>query len=260
MGLRFDIIGEIAIVELPVGMKPREASGTIMSENKRVRTVFAKASPRGGVYRTRKLKLIGGANNPITIHKENGILLKMNVRKVFFSQREGTERMRIMDKINSFFTTRNHAQLAMTFFCGIGGTPILISKKTNVKQSVGIDLNPVAIKYFRENIALNKSQNVTAILGDVKKEARKFYGKCDFVTMPLPEAGWKFLPNAIRCLKPGGVCFFYAISDEKDLYGKWLKKIKSSARKLGRNVKILETRKVLPYASRKWKVRIDFSA
>lgn len=257
MGLRFDIIGDIAIAEVPEGAKARDVAKIIMESNRRVRTVYKKSSAREGIFRTRKLRLIGGENNPITIHKENGILLKMDVKKCYFSPREGTERMRIMEKIKSF--TRNSGKTAMVFFSGIGAFPILISRRTGIGECFGIELNPDAVKYFRENIALNKAINVIPVSGDVSKEARKFHGKCDFVIMPLPETGWKFLSYAIRCLKPEGICFFYAISDEKDLYGKWKKKIASSAKKLRRKVKVLETRKVLPYASRKWKVRLDFS-
>lgn len=258
MGLRFDIIGEIAIAEVPKGMKAREVAKRIMYSNKRIRTVYKKSSARAGIYRTRKLRFIGGVNDPVTIHRENGILLKLDVRKSYFSPREGTERMRIAEKVNSLYS-RHPASTGMTFFAGIGATPILLSKKSSVSSLAGIELNPNAAKYFRENIIFNRAANVSAVSGDVKKESRKFYGKCDFVTMPLPETGWKFLPNAIRCLKPGGTCFFYAISGEKDLYGKWEKKIISAAGKAGRKARIIGRRKVLPYASRKWKVRIDFS-
>jgi tRNA (guanine37-N1)-methyltransferase len=260
MGLAFDIIGEIAIVEVPDGTGKKgekEIAKRIMETNRRVKTVFRKASGRTGIYRIRKLNLIGGVNNPITIQRENGILLKLNVRKSYFSPRESTERMRIVEKINSIFS-KTPAQLGMTFFAGIGATPILISKKTQTREIYGIEINPNAVKYFNENIGINKVSNVFAVSGDVMKEAKNFKGKCDFVTMPLPETGWKFLGQAMRCLNPGGICFFYAISDENDLQGKWIKKIESSARKIGRKVRILETRKVLPYASRKWKVRIDF--
>jgi tRNA (guanine37-N1)-methyltransferase len=163
--------------------------------------------------------------------------------------------MRIVERI---ITLKPNAEMFLAFFCGIGPMPITVSKKIPVRNVAGIDINPNAIKYFKENIKLNKISNCKAVLGDVKKEARNFYGRCDFVAMPLPETGWKFLPQAIRCLKPGGVCFFYAFSPESYLYGKWIKKIEAAAKKQKRKIRILETRKVLPYASRVWKVRIDF--
>jgi tRNA (guanine37-N1)-methyltransferase len=252
----FDVIGEIAIAEIPKDMKTRDAAKLIMEKNNHIKSVYKKGSARLGEFRTRKLRLIGGEKISETVHKENGLQFKLDVKKCYFSPREGTERMRIVERVNEL---NPNAELFMTFFCGIGPTPITIAKKTQVKQVAGIDLNPDAIKYFKENISINKISNATAICGDVKKEIKSFTGKCDFISMPLPETSWKFLSYAIKCLKPNGVCFFYAFSPEDDLGSKWLKKIEAAAKKQNRKIKILEIKKVLPYASRIWKTRIDFS-
>lgn len=251
----FDVIGDIAISEIAKGMKAGEAAKSIMENNNHIKAVYRKSSARAGDFRTRKLRLIGGEKISETIHRENGIQLKMDIKKCYFSPREGTERMRIVERVNELNPT---AEMFMTFFCGIGPTPITISKKTKVKNVVGIDLNPDAIKYFKKNISINKVSNAFAILGDVKRESKKFYGKCDFVSMPLPETAWKFLPFAMKCLKPGGICFFYAFSTESDLNSKCMERIEAAAKKQNRIIKIIETRKVLPYASRIWKVRVDF--
>lgn len=251
----FDVMGSIAIAEIPNGVDEKEAARKILETNRHIRSVYKKVSAREGTFRIRKIKLIGGENKSVTVHKENGILLEMNVRKVYFSPREGTERMRIVEKVNAL---KPRAELGMVFFSGIGGTPILLSKRTSTKYIVGIDINPDAVRYFSKNITLNKVSNVLAVLGDVRKETRKYYGKCDFVSMPLPETGWKYLRHAIRCLKTRGICFFYALSSEEDLYGKWIKKIHSVSKQLGRKAVIIEKRKVLPYAARIWKIRIDF--
>lgn len=250
----FDIIGDIAIVEIPEGIDEKEVAKEIMRIHKRVKTVFKKASERYGRFRLRKLRLIGGVNKSITTHKEFGCLYKLNVRRVYFSPREGTERFRIVEKINKYGLDG----LVLVFFAGIGPYAIMIGKKCRVSQVVGIEINPVAVKYFKENVKLNKLRNVEVILGDVKKEAKRFYNRASYVVMPLPESGYKYLAYATRCLKEGGVCFFYAVSHESELFDRWIEKIENVAEKLGRKVKILDKRKVLPYGVRKWKVRIDF--
>ena len=250
----FDIVGDIAIVEIPEDVDEKKIARKIKKVHKRIKTVLKKASNRYGAFRLRKLKLIGGINKSVTIHKEFGCLYKLNVRKVYFSPREGTERSRIVDKINKY----GLYGLTLVFFAGIGPYAIMIGKKCNVKKVVGIEINPIAVKYFKENIKLNKLDNVEAILGDVAKESKKFYGKASYVVMPLPESGYKYLPQTIHSLKKGGICFFYGISDENDLFDKWVVKIKKVAKNLGRRIKILDKRKVLPYGVRKWKVRIEF--
>ena len=248
----FDVIGSIAIIEDVE--QERQTAEQIMKINKRIKTVYKKTSPRFGEYRTRKLKLILGENRSVTVHKENQCYYKLNVKKVYFSPREGTERLRIVEKINEY----GIGDLAMVFFAGVGCYPILISKRCNIKNVVGIESNPVAVKYFRENNKLNKVKNAKPVLGDVKKQASKYYGKCGCVIMPLPETGHKFLKQAIRCLRKNGVCFFYAISEERNLFDGWIEKIKDISEKLKRKAEILDKRRVLPFGVRKWKIRVDF--
>ncbi|MEM7826724.1 MAG: hypothetical protein QXQ40_00690 [Candidatus Aenigmatarchaeota archaeon] len=249
----FDIIGDIAIIELRENNEKAIAK-EIVKTNKRIKTVYKKLSAREGIYRIRKLKLVFGENKSKTTHKEHGCLFKLNIRRVYFSPREGTERLRIVEKINEY----GNRSTAIVFFAGIGPYPILISKYCKLDKIIGIEVNPIAVKYFKENIKINKVKNVVPIAGDVRRVAKNYYNKCDFVVMPLPESGWKFLNYAIRCLKSKGICFFYAISDEKDLYGYWVKRIKSIAKKMNRKIKILDKKRVLPFGIRKWKVRIDF--
>ncbi len=248
----FDIIGDIAIIE--AGSEEKKIAKEILKRHKNVKTVLKKASERYGTFRLRKLKLVVGRNKSITTHKEFGCTYKLNVRKVYFSPREGTERSRIVEKINEY----GGGELVLVFFAGVGPYAIMIGKKCNVRHVVGIEINPVAVKYFRENVRINKVKNVEVILGDVKDKAKRFYGKADYVVMPLPESGYKYLEDAVKCLKKGGICFFYGISHENDLFEKWEERIKKVGEKLRRKIKVLEKRKVLPYGVRKWKIRIDF--
>lgn len=255
----FDIIGNIAIFESNDDENEKRIAEEIMKKHKHVIAVYKKSSLREGEFRLRKLKLVCGRNISITTHKEYGCLFKLNVRKVYFSPREATERMRVVEKINEYKKTiDNLGERAIVFFAGIGPYAIMISKKCNLNEIVGIEKNPVAIKYFRENIKINKVNNVLAIFGDVKEESKNYKNYADFVVMPLPENGWKYLKHAINCLRINGICFFYAIGEEKNLYENWENKIIEICKNLGKNVKILEKRKVLPFAPRRWKIRIDF--
>ncbi|MEM5868783.1 MAG: methyltransferase [Candidatus Aenigmatarchaeota archaeon] len=255
----FDIIGNVAIFEPKDKEDDKRIAEEIMKRHKNVIAVYKKVSGREGEFRLRKLKLVSGRNISVTTHKEYGCLFKLNVRRVYFSPREATERVRVAEKINEYKKFQNNlGEKVLVFFAGIGPYPIIISKKCTVKEIVGIEKNRVAIKYFKENIKLNKVKNVRAILGDVKEKSKEYRNFADFVIMPLPEDGWKYLEDAISCLRKGGVCFFYAIGEEKNLYDKWEDKIFSICKSAGKNFRILEKRKVLPFGVRTWKIRIDF--
>jgi tRNA (guanine37-N1)-methyltransferase len=258
--LVYDIIGTIAIYD-PKENKEDEKKlvKKILEVHKNVKTILRKESGREGEFRLRKLKLVAGENKSVTIHKENNCIFKLNVRKVYFSPREGTERMIVAEKINEYMKNFGiSGDLVLVFFAGIGPYAILISKRCFVKNIIAIEKNPVAVKYLKENIKLNKIKNVQTICDDVRDAAKKFFNQADFVIMPLPESGWNYLEYAINCLKNKGICFFYGISEEKNLFDKWKEIIRSTGENLNRDIKFLNERKVLPFGIRKFKVRIDF--
>ncbi|MBI5332596.1 MAG: methyltransferase [Candidatus Aenigmarchaeota archaeon] len=247
----FEIIGSkekaVAIVEIPDSMKKRKKliANAIMAHHKNIKSVLEKKSARGGIFRTRKYRLIAGDKNTIVMHKESGCLFKLDIRKVYFSPREGTERLRIADIImaelledkltggkttelrnsetidktaelqsKSEHETRDiteHKKKVLVFFAGIGAFPIIIEKKTGA-QTTGIEINPVAIKFFRENNRLNKA-NALIIKGDVKK-AYKTFKDYDHVIMPLPESSMKFIKQTAHCLKKGGICHLYCFAKD----------------------------------------------
>jgi tRNA (guanine37-N1)-methyltransferase len=252
----FDIIGSrekaVAIIEIPNKLKCKEKTiaNALMKQHKNIKTVIGKESPRKGIYRTRKMKIIKGIKNTEVVHNESGCRFLLDPRKVYFSPREGTERMRIAEKVKN-------KEIIMIFFAGAGPFAVVIGKKSKPKRIIGIEINPIAVKYFKENVVLNKLGNVEIIKGDVKKQAQKFYKKCDRVLMPLPESAENYLEEAINCIKKGIVHFYYFCEENKINEKK--RRISSAARKLKRKIKIISINKVLPYGPRIWKYRIDFT-
>jgi tRNA (guanine37-N1)-methyltransferase len=144
-------------------------------------------------------------------------------------------------------------------FAGVCPYGILISKKQPSVKIIAVEINPVAFEYMKENIRLNRvSDRIIPILGDVKKESKRWYGKCDRVIMPLPKDAEKFLKEAFLCLKPeGGIIHFYHVNSENDFFSEPIKLLKKHAKKLNRKIRVLKKRKVLSYGPRKWKVCVD---
>jgi len=256
----YDIVGSALIFELPEGCSMKDArkiAEVLLSRHKNVRSVFVKLGERYGVYRLRKLKLVLGENKSVVTHRENKCTFRLNLRKVYYSPREQTERLRVTNLINEYFS--GEVELGMVFFAGIGCYPILIAKRCpRVKKLVGIEINPIAVKYFRENIRLNRVTNCEVILGDVARAYRRFVGRCDFVIMPYPEGAYRYLTHAIRCLRDNGICFFYTIEAEKEGLERWKELVEKVAKEEEKKVTFLKFQRVLPYAPRKYKVRMDF--
>jgi len=250
----FDIIGHIAIIEIPEKLKRKKKliAKVIMSLNKHIKTVLEKASERRGTYRIRKYRFLAGEKNFETIHKEYGCLFKLDPTKVYFSPRELTERQRIASQVKE-------DEVVMVMFAGVAPYAIQIAKRQpNVKEVIAIEINPVAVKYAKENVILNKVQGkVKVIEGDVKEKCKGFYGKCDRVVMPLPKGAEDFLDIAVNCLKEEGYIHFYNWGVEPNIFENAEKIVEGKLGKMGVEYKIINKRKVLPYAPRKWKVCLD---
>ncbi|NJE55538.1 class I SAM-dependent methyltransferase family protein [Thermococcus sp. 21S9] len=245
----FDIIGDIAIIELPDELIPygRAIGEAILRVHRHIKAVFAKGSKVEGEYRVRELIHLAGENRTETLHRENGIRLKLDVAKVYFSPRLATERMRIFRKTKP-------GEVVFDMFAGVGPYSILLARKAGLVFAC--DLNPWAIRYLEENIRLNKASNVVPILGDVRKVAGKL--RADRVVMNLPKFADRFLREAMLSVRDGGIIHYYGFSPEEDLYSEHEATIKAVARELGFSVEFLERRKVRPYAPRQFNIVIDF--
>ena len=138
-------------------------------------------------------------------------------------------------------------------FCGIGPFPIVIAKNNNVNIT-GVDINENAIKYFNENIKLNKLKNITAICGDAREISTSFKTKFDRIIMNLPGLAYQFLDVAINLIEDGGIINYYEFSDG---YEQGTKRLIDAALKEKKNVEIINTRKVKSTSPGEWHVAID---
>ncbi|RLF04502.1 MAG: class I SAM-dependent methyltransferase family protein [Thermoprotei archaeon] len=221
-----------------------------MKEHKNVKSVLKKLSERKGIERIREYKLLAGDPNTEVTHKESGCRFKLDPRKVYFSGREGTERLRIAEQVKP-------NEFVLVMFSGVSPFSIIIARKQpQIQKIISIEINPIAHEYAKENIRLNKVQDkVIPILGDVREKVKDYHGKCDRVIMPLPHEAYKYLDLAYKCLKPkGGIIHLYLIEQEKDVEKKVKKLIHDFKKKTSYTI-----RKVLPYAPYMNKYCVDIS-
>ncbi|ACJ16160.1 Met-10+ like protein [Thermococcus onnurineus NA1] len=245
----FDIIGDVAIIELPEKLMPygKAIGEAILKVHRHIKAVFAKGSKIEGEYRVRELIRLAGERRTETLHRENGIRLRLDVAKVYFSPRLATERMRIFEKTQP-------GEIVFDMFAGVGPYSILLAKKA--KLVFACDINPWAVRYLEENRKLNKMPNVVPILGDVRKIAGRI--EADRVIMNLPKFADRFLREAMLSVKDGGIVHYYGFGPEENLFFEHEAKINGIAKGLGFHVEFLDERKVRPYAPRQFNIAIDF--
>lgn len=237
----FDIIGSIAIIEIPKELKKREKliGQTILQLLNNIKTVAVEAGEHAGKYRKQKLRIIAGEKTYETQQKESGITLKTNVAKCYYSPRLGSERMRIAKLVRQ-------GEKVLVAGSGIAPYPIIISRHSSAKQITGIEANPAAHKYAQQNIILNKAKNVTLIKGDITKIK---LGKFDRIILAIPHQGTKLVPAILKFAKKGTKIHIYDFAFEENL--------SEPAKKLPKQLKVNNVVKTQQVGVRRYRVCID---
>jgi tRNA (guanine37-N1)-methyltransferase len=241
----YDIIGDIIIISIDPGLKSKEKliADALLKTHPNIKVICKKQDIHKGRYRTQKLKIIAGDKRKETVHRENNVMLKLDVETSYFSPRSGNERKRIAGQVKK-------GENILVMFSGIAPLPIVLAKNTKAKKITAIELNPKAHRYALENIRLNKIKNVELIKGDVKKV--KLKEKFDRIAMPLPKTGEQFLPLALSYTKKGSVIHYYDFlkEDEFEDAKNTIQKICSKNKKRCKVLRILKCGQYKPYVFR----------
>ena len=244
----FDTIGDIVILEIPDDLvDKKQIIGDAALKFTKRKAIYMKKSAIKGTIRIRDLEFLAGEDDSVTIHKEHGARLKLDVREVYFSPRLATERKRVMESVSD-------GEKILDMFCGIGPYPILIARNKNV-DITAVDINEAAIKYLNENIKLNKLKgNITTYCGDVREVSESFNFKFDRIIMNLPGLAYTFLDVAVNLIEDNGIINYYEFSDS---YEQGIKRLESACKQVGKQVEITNCRKVKSTSPGEWHVAID---
>lgn len=201
-----DIIGDIAVIKIPDSLEDQrfKLGQEILNEVSHLRVILRQISPVLGNCRIRNFEWLAGEDRTITIHKEYGSRFKVDLKKMYFSPRLGTERNRIANKVDS-------GEQVLNMFAGVGCFSILIAKMHKRIKVFSIDINPYALVFMINNVFLNKQRKkVISIFGDANAITQQFFKeRMDRILMPLPEKSEQFLDSAVQALKPGGGIIHY---------------------------------------------------
>jgi len=252
----FDVIGDIAIIELSPAAQPFEKSiaEALMEVHKNVKTVYSKAGPITDNQRLRPLHQVLGANRTQTIHKELGCRFKVDISKAFFSPRLSAEHRRVAEQVQP-------GECVVDMFAGVGPFSILIAKRLNDVQIHAIDANPEATKLIGENATMNKVQDrIKVWSGDARVVIKNnLAGTATRVIMNHPSQAREFLEPAREALGPdGGIVHYYTFAEGADSESRARKELEGALDNSGWKIeKIMATRKVRGVAPMKWQVALD---
>jgi tRNA (guanine37-N1)-methyltransferase len=252
----FDVVGDVAVVEIPreLQKKKKLIAAAVMEMHPNIKAVWMEKTGRSGKLRLQKLEWLAGEKRTETIVVENGVRLKLDVAKVYYSPRQASERERIIRQVRK-------GESVLVMFSGAGPYAIEIAKKTAAKVVYGVELNKVGHRYAVENAKLNKVEPKTKFFcGDVKKVVPSLKKKFDRIIMPLPKAAYRYLDVAIASMKKNGILHYYDFLPEDEIPYAAVVRIRAAAVKAGKKVKILGVVRCGQLASRQYRVCADVRA
>src|SRR3989344_7635585 len=179
----YNVIGDILIFNaFPAELNKYQKiiGNNILKLYKNIKVVAIKTRKVSGRLRLQKLKIIAGSNRKETIHKENGINIKLDVEKCYFSPRQSTERLRVAKLVKP-------GEKVLVAFSGLAPFPLVIAKNSKASEIHAIELSKIANRYAEENIKINKINNIILHQGDVKNVLPKLGKKFDRILLPLPK-------------------------------------------------------------------------
>lgn len=244
-------IGDIIILNLKKELWKYDNSigKTVLEKIPNTKSVFRRTGFIETELRTPQIKLISGVNNTVTIHKEHGIIYKLDVKDVMFSKGNLNERKRIVKQIKK-------GETIVDMFAGIGYFCLGIAKFSEAKKIYAIEINPKSHEYLVGNIRLNKvGSKVVPILGDCAIEIPKLGRIADRVIMGLLPSCKEYLKDAMKVVKSNGIIHYHGIAKKED--EKLFEDVETAAKMEGRKVKLIKKTKVKSYAPKVYHLVLD---
>lgn len=245
----YDVIGDIAIINIPEDLLEygKLVGEAISRVSRNVRTVYA-GGYVSGEYRVRSLKHVYGDAVSKTVHREYGLRISVDVLRTYYNPSLAEEHRRLAELVSD-------GELVGDLFCGVGPFSLHIASLKNA-TSYAVDFNPDAIRCLIESIEMNKKKlrgKVVPVLSDVRDFLRVVSdGVFDRIIMNLPLEALEYVSIVSSKLRVGGVLHVYLISysteEAKHLVSEAVDPSVFS---------VIEVRKVLDYAPRKYVFRVD---
>lgn len=202
----FESIGDFYVI------KRRDGWEAIMDE------ILLKRKPRAvfideGVFgreRRRKLTRVAGEGEPEGIVKENGIRMKVNVEKAYFSPRLASIRSHLLENVLKY-----EHKLVLDMYAGVGPISLLLLK--NNINTISIDVNPFAIDLLSYNLRLNRLKG-NPIIADSNSIAHCISPNQVIMNNPTQDIGTS--EEIVRRYGKGTVVHFFNLAS-KDFLIRW---------------------------------------
>ena len=214
-----------------------------------------------GEHREPSVSVVAGAGDTETVHTEHGTRYALDLSAVMFSPGNKAERARMGEAVEP-------GERVFDMFAGIGYFTLPMARAG--ADVTAVERNPVAFQYLIENAMLNDVQDgVNAFRADCREV--EVDPRADRVVMGYYDASeprskddesesapsFEYLDAALAALRPGGVVHVHEATPETLLWDRPVSRLRSAASERGREVEILDRRKVKSHSEGVWHVVVD---
>ncbi|PCR92066.1 class I SAM-dependent methyltransferase [Natrinema ejinorense] len=255
------VIGSVILVTVPAGCPDEAELGEALLElHGEADSVLADEGiandGAAGTYREPRTRLLAGESDTETIHTEHGTRYGLDPAKVMFSAGNQAERARMG-------TIGSADERVFDMFAGIGYFTLPLARAG--AHVTATEVNPTAFRYLLENAMLNDvGDRVDAYMTDCRDLASEldvdrvvmgYYGSSDGDAGDEGAHGTRadeaheYLPDALAALVPGGVVHYHEATPEARLWDRPLERLESAADAAGRDLEVLEKRRVKSHSA-----------
>lgn len=199
----YHVIGDIAVLSLDPELEgyKEEIASALLNQCNYIHTVLNKTSRLQGEERVAHFEVLAGTGNTITAHKEFGFIYHLDVARVFFNSRLGSERMRVANAVKD-------GEDVLVPFAGSG--PFVVPIAARGARVVALEKNRDACLWLAGNARQNRVQDKIAVVnGDAFRMAELLKTDFDRVVVPTPYGMDRIIKTALQMVKAGGWLHFY---------------------------------------------------
>ncbi|WP_336362335.1 class I SAM-dependent methyltransferase [Halalkalicoccus salilacus] len=248
------VIGSVILADF--GGCPREregeVGGVLLELHGGADTVLAREGITGE-HREPSVRTVAGAGDTETIHTEHGTRYAMDLARVMFSPGNKAERARMGEVVEE-------GERVLDMFAGIGYFTLPMARAG--ARVTAIERNPIAFRYLLENSVLNGVEDrIGAYRADCRdveigtgidrvvmghydaSEPRSEDGRTE------SEASYEYLDHALAALVDGGIVHVHEATPEAELWDRPVSRLEAAAEHAGREVELLDRRRVKSHSA-----------
>ena len=253
------VIGDVIVVRIPEGCPDESEVGEALLEvHGEAESVLAdegiENDGAAGTHREPRRRVIAEERDTETVHVEHGTRYGLDPATVMFSPGNQAERARMGEIVED-------GECVFDMFAGIGYFTLPMARAG--ASVTATEINPTSFRYLLENAMDNGvAERIDAYRADcrdlagdleVDRVVMGYYGSADGVDEDghgtRAEEAVAFLPDALEAVSPGGVIHYHEATPDSRLWERPLSRLESAVGEAGRDLEVLEKRRVKSHSA-----------